>query len=156
MKMKTKLFVTLIFLALGVMTGLPAQSAPVAPTVVEISVNDAMKYSVTKIEAHPGQILTVRLKNNGTMPKTVMGHNWVLLNAGVDPDAYATAAASAIAELYEPKARASDVLAAIKLLGAKQSGEVTFTCPTTPGTYNFLCTFPAHATLGMKGVLIIK
>jgi plastocyanin len=28
--------------------------------------------------------------------------------------------------------------------------------PTAPGEYPFLCTFPAHCAIGMKGVLVVK
>lgn len=127
-----------------------------APLEVAITANDSMKFSVTRIEAHPGQIIHVELLNQGTMPKAVMGHNWVLLKAGRDAAAYAAAASGATKENYQPAARADDVLAAILLLGPKQSGEVTFTAPAEPGHYPFLCTFPAHFQVGMKGELIVK
>jgi len=142
----------------------PAASAPVAtpaaaalpPLKVAITTNDMMSFSVTKIEAHPGQTITVTLKNNGTLPKTVMGHNWILLKAGANMTAYAATAASAKAENFQPKALADQVLAAIPMLGAKESGEVTFTCPTEPGNYTYLCSCYGHSMAGMKGVLIVK
>ncbi len=146
----------LLLLAFGAIPGLRADPAPAAPLVVTISANDAMKYTVTKIEAHPGQMITLHFKNAGTLPKEVMGHNWILLKLGVTNDAYATPAAAAKTEGFEPKALADQVLASVPLLGAGQSADVTFPCPTAPGTYNYLCSFPGHAMLGMKGVLIVK
>ncbi|MEI6862729.1 MAG: plastocyanin/azurin family copper-binding protein [Verrucomicrobiota bacterium] len=161
MKTTAQCITALFALALGAGPAFPAAppaaTPPAAPVVVEITVNDAaMKFSMAKIQAHPGQTLTIRLKNNGTQPKDVMGHNWVLLKGGTDMDSYAAAAAIAKPEGYQPKALADQVLAAIPLLGPKQSGEVTFTCPTAPGNYDYLCTFPAHAMAGMKGVLTVK
>ncbi len=167
MKTSVPFFSALFVLTFGAGTVHAADPAPAAPavaadkaaaaTVVEITVNDsAMKYSVVKIDAHPGQVLTVRLRNNGTQPKDVMGHNWILFKAGVDIDTYTAAASSAKAEGFQPKALADQVIASIPLLGPKQSGEVTFTCPKAPGTYDFICSFPAHNLLGMKGVLIVK
>ena len=44
----------------------------------------------------------------------------------------------------------------VGLLGPNETGEVTFQAPTEPGEYPFLCTFPAHCSIGMKGVLIVK
>jgi uncharacterized cupredoxin-like copper-binding protein len=32
---------------------------------------------------------------------------------------------------------------------------VTFTAPTTPGRYEFVCSFPGHYQVGMRGVLIV-
>ena len=130
--------------------------APAGPRTVEITAGDNMKYSITAIEAKPGEQLTVILTNIGTQPKEIMGHNWILLKTGTDLAAYDQAAALAKATDYFPSALAGSVLAHIELLGPRKSGEVTFNAPTTPGEYPFLCSFPAHFQVGMKGVLIVK
>jgi len=44
--------------------------------------------SVTHIEARPGEKLHSQFRNAGTLPKAVMGHNWVLLKAGSDAMPY--------------------------------------------------------------------
>lgn len=130
-------------------------AAPEAKTIA-ISAFDTMKYSVSKIEASPGQKITVVLTNGGNVPKIAMGHNWILLKAGVDPVKYATAAMAAKNEDYQPKSMSDKVLASIPLLGPKETGKTTFTAPTTPGSYAFFCSFPAHIQAGMKGLLIVK
>jgi azurin len=153
MKIKKHLF-PLLFLATAITSGLNAAS-PSAKT-ISISGFDNMKYSVNSIEAHPGEKITVVLKNEGTLPKEAMGHNWVLLKAGVDAQSYANAAISAKAEGFQPKAMADKVIASIKLLGPKETASVTFTAPSAPGNYAYLCSFPAHCQVGMKGVLVVK
>jgi azurin len=150
--MKTKLFPTA--LAVAVIAVSASFAAPAKDVV--IVANDQMKFSVTRIEAQPGQALHVTLKNEGTLPREVMGHNWILLRTGSDITAYAAAALSAAKDNYQPKALAGEVLASIPLLGAKHDGDVTFNAPGTPGTYVFLCTFPAHFQAGMRGELIVK
>ncbi|HWA08024.1 MAG TPA: plastocyanin/azurin family copper-binding protein [Opitutaceae bacterium] len=140
-------------------TPAPAATAPAAgsgPQVVNIQANDTMKYDVTRIEATPGQDLKVVLTNVGSMPKTAMAHNWVLLKAGSDPLAFSTAAAAATTTNYIPAALQDQIIAHIDLLGPKESGEVAFKAPSAPGEYPFLCTFPAHFLIGMKGVLVVK
>lgn len=124
--------------------------------VVKIIAYDTMKYSVTKIEAQPGQKIVIELTSQGVAPKTVMAHNWILLKAGYDPIAYANAAIAAKAEDYEPKSLANQVIASIPQLGPKESGKTTFTAPKAPGTYSYLCSFPAHCLAGMRGVLVVK
>jgi azurin len=131
-------------------------AAPKGAKTVVISAFDTMKYSVNTIEASPGEKITVQLKNEGNMPKEAMGHNWILLKAGVDPQSYANAAMTAKAEDYQPKAMADKVISSIKILGPKETGSVTFTAPAAPGKYAYLCSFPAHCQVGMKGVLIVK
>ena len=123
---------------------------------IVITANDSMKFNVTKIEAHSGQVIHVELQNQGTLPKEAMGHNWILLKAGRDAAAYAAAATAAVKESYQPSSHADDVLAFIPLLGPKKSGEVTFAAPAEPGRYVYLCSFPAHFQVGMKGELIVK
>jgi uncharacterized cupredoxin-like copper-binding protein len=33
---------------------------------------------------------------------------------------------------------------------------VKFTAPQAPGEYPFICTFPGHYAIGMKGVLVVR
>ena len=57
---------------------------------------------------------------------------------------------------YQPASLAGEVLAAIALVGARETGEVTFAAPLAPGSYPFLCSFPAHCQVGMRGELVVK
>jgi azurin len=147
----------LIFLGLAIAGLTPLANAGNAPAkTISISAFDTMKYSVMKFEVSPGQKVTVELKNEGNVPKIAMGHNWILLKAGVDPVSYANAAITAKAEDFQPKALSDKVLASIPMLGPKESAKVTFTAPMAPGTYAYLCSFPAHTQAGMRGVMIVK
>ena len=135
-----------------------ATSAPAASTGgnFEITANDAMKFSVTRLEVKAGQDVKVTLTNTGTMPKTAMGHNFVLLKKGTDAKAFVDAGMTAMATDYIPAALNDQIIAHTKLLGPKQSDEITFKAPTEPGEYTFVCTFPAHYLSGMKGVLVVN
>jgi azurin len=131
--------------------------APAAgPRVIEISGNDQMKFSVTSIEAKPGEDLKVVFTNAGTLPKEAMGHNWVLLKADADPAAFAAAAMTAKDTDYIPSSLAGQVLAKTAVLGPRKTEEVVFKAPTTPGTYTYICSFPGHLLVGMKGTLVVK
>ncbi|HTH47616.1 MAG TPA: plastocyanin/azurin family copper-binding protein [Candidatus Limnocylindria bacterium] len=131
-------------------------AAPAGPRVIEITANDQMKYSVTSIEAKPGEDLKVVLTNMGTLPKEAMGHNFVLLKADADPASFAAAAMAAKETDYVPASLAGQVIARIETLGPRKSGEVTFKAPSAPGTYTYLCSFPGHFLIGMKGTLVVK
>jgi azurin len=143
--------VAVTLLAVALMT-----SASVSGKNVVIVAGDSMKFSVTRIEAQPGQKIHVQLNNEGTLPKEVMAHNWILLKAGQNVTAYATAALSAKDQGYLPPSLADEVLASIPLVGGGRTGDVTFTAPTEPGSYPFLCSFPAHCQVGMRGELLVK
>jgi azurin len=145
-------------ICLGLLLSFTRAADGPAPRVVKIQagVENAMKFDVARITAAPGESIKVILVNRMTLPKDVMGHNWVLLTAGTDPVAYATAAAGEAANGYIPPKMKDKVLASIGLLGPNETGEVTFTAPTAPGEYPFLCSFPAHCIVGMKGVLVVK
>lgn len=124
---------------------------------VEISGNDTMKFSVTEISAKPGEKLSVTLVNLGTTPKFSMGHNWVLVLPMPDVQPFLTAAAEAVVTDYVPQGTQKErVLASTRLLGPNERDTVTFTAPTTPGRYDFFCTFPGHYQVGMRGVLIVE
>jgi azurin len=138
-----------------------SSSATTAPTpasgrAVDITANDTMKFSVTEIHAKPGESLTVTLSNIGTMPKFSMGHNWVLLKSASVVDPFVSDAPQAATTDYIPAARKADMLAHTKLLGPKEKDSVTFQAPSEPGRYPFLCSFPGHYQVGMKGELIVE
>ena len=137
-------------------TSTPAASKPTTGRAVEITANDTMKFSVTEIRATPGEALAVTLVNQGTMPKFSMGHNWVLLTAEVDVNAFAGDAAMAAKTDYVPASYKDRLVAATKLLGPKESDTIIFNAPTKPGRYPFVCSFPGHFQVGMKGDLIVE
>ncbi len=131
----------------------PAAKSGAART-IEITANDQMKYSLTTMEAKAGEQITVKLTNQGTLPKEAMGHNWVLLKKGTDVNAFATAAMTAKDTNYIPPSMKDSVIASIPVLGPKQSGDATFKAPDA-GEYTFICSFPGHYML-MKGTLTVK
>jgi azurin len=133
-------------------------AAPAAPAVatLELTANDAMKFSVTRFEVAAGQEVKLIFTNMGTMPKVAMGHNVVILKKDADVKAFADAAVAAAATEYVPASKADQVVAHTKLLGPKQTDEITFKAPTEPGEYPFICSFPAHFLSGMKGVIVVK
>ncbi len=141
-----------VVLALGAAAGVQAQT----PRVVAITGTDAMKFSVTAIEAKPGEKITVKLTGQGAMPKVAMAHNFVLLAAKTDAAAFANAAMMARPTDFIPPAMKEQVLAATKLAGNGETVEVTFDAPKQPGVYEFVCTFPGHYAAGMKGTLTVK
>ena len=134
----------------------PAAAAESNVVSVELTAGDSMKYNVAAITAKPGEEVHVSLTNVGTMPKAAMAHNFILLKKDADVKAFTDAAVSAAATDYIPASQSAEIIAHTKLLGPKQSDEITFTAPTEPGDYPYLCSFPAHYAAGMHGVLTVK
>lgn len=151
--MRSKLFLPLLALATSALL-----FAADGPRVVKIKSGEGnqMKFDVASITAAPGEPIKVVLTNACTLPKSVMGHNWVLLAKGTDPIAFANAGAPEAGNGHIPEKMKDKVLATIGLLGPNETGEASFTAPTEPGEYPFLCSFPAHCQIGMKGVLVVK
>ncbi len=151
--MKITTILSLVSLGLAAAASLRADAA--SDLSVLITASDTLRFSVKRIEAQPGQTIHLELRNVGSMPKAVMGHNWILLRAGSDVAGYAAAAIAAKGTDYQPKNLAGEVLASTPLIGPRQSAEVTFAAPAAPGNYPFLCTFPGHFQAGMQGVLVV-
>lgn len=155
--MKSKLLSLLCITAGLLAVGASTARAAAAPRVVTITVNEAMKFDVSAITAAPGEEIKVVLVNSGSMPKLAMGHNWVLLKAGTDAAAFSAAAAAAgAAAEFIPADQKAAVVAFTKLIGGKETAEVTFKAPTEKGDYPYVCSFPSHFLLGMKGTLTVK
>jgi azurin len=132
----------------------PAKKAA-AGRLIEITSDDTMKFNVTALTAKPGEQVTVKLTNNGKLPKAAMGHNFVLLAKGTDLTAFTGEAVMAQATEFIPAKFKAQVLANTKLLGPGESDEVSFRAPTAPGVYTFICSFPGHFAL-MKGTFEVK
>jgi azurin len=122
---------------------------------VEVVGNDSMKFNVTEIRVKAGEAIALTLKNAGTMPKFSMGHNLVLIENGVKLADFTSDAAQAVKTDYVPEKYKAKIIAATKLLGPNESDTVLFYAPKRVGRYDFLCTFPGHFQVGMKGVLIV-
>ncbi len=127
-----------------------------AARTVEIQGLDTLKFQPSTITAKPGETLRVVLVVKSMMPKAAMAHNFVLLKPSVDAKAFAQDAARARATDYIPAARKGDIIAHTGLAGGGETVEVTFTAPKEPGTYTFICSFPAHFQGGMVGTLTVK
>jgi azurin len=124
------------------------------PCQLEISGNDQMQYDkqLLSVPVSCTQV-TLTLHNTGKLPREVMGHNWVLVNAA-DFNAVVTAGmAAGLANDYVQPAD-KRVLAHTKVIGAGQTVSVTFaTSILKPGAeYRYLCSFPGHNAL-MRGTL---
>ena len=50
----------------------------------------------------------------------------------------------------------SAVLANTSLAGPGETVETTFKVPAAPGEIHFLCSFPGHMALGMRGTITVK
>ena len=132
------------------------KAAAGAARTIELTGSETMKYSVTELTAKPGEKVRVVLKGLGSMPKIAMGHNFVLLKAGVSPMEVANAAFNARATDFIPADQKANIIAFTTVAGGGETVEVTFTAPAKPGKYDFLCTFPGHFAAGMKGTLTVK
>ena len=133
----------------------PQSGAASAARTIEITVGDNMKFDVTELTAKPGETLRIVLKSTGTMPKIAMGHNFVLLKPTVDAVEFNKAGFNARDTEFIPPAMKDGVIANTTVVGPGESVETTFKAPAA-GKYTFLCSFPGHFALGMRGTLTVK
>ncbi|HET7697462.1 MAG TPA: plastocyanin/azurin family copper-binding protein [Vicinamibacterales bacterium] len=160
-----KLF-SVCVLAAAVFLGAPVHAtqgtkpAPAAggakPRTIELTGDEKMKYDKEEIAAKPGETIRIVLKAVGQMPKTIMAHNFVLLKPGVDAVEFNKAAFNARETGFIPPDKKTDIIAATALAGAGETVEVTFKAPAKPGSYNYICSFPGHFAMGMRGKLVVK
>lgn len=117
-----------------------------------VEAGDDMKFATTELACKAGSKVEVTIRHTGKMPKASMGHNFVLLALGADPNLVAKAAMDAPPD-YIPKGD-ERILAHTKLVGGGESDTVSFTAPAA-GTYTYICTFPGHVTM-MQGKLLVS
>ncbi|HEU4773722.1 MAG TPA: azurin [Lysobacter sp.] len=136
------------------MFALPAMAANCAATVDS---TDAMQFT-TKSLAVPASCkeFKVTLKHIGQLPKTVMGHNFVLGKtadvSGINADGMKAGADANYVKAGDPR-----VIAASKLIGGGESTTVTIPVAKLKAgeAYTYFCSFPGHAGI-MKGRLTLS
>lgn len=121
---------------------------------LEITGNDQMRFNKKELKIKAGTVVVLTLKHVGELPKTAMGHNWVLLKANVDMGNFAQEAMKAKDNDYIPSGLTGEIIAYTKMLGGGESDTIIFNAPPI-GTYNFLCSFPGHYAI-MNGKFIVE
>lgn len=117
--------------------------------------DDAMKFDKKEIRVKSGQTVKLTLKHSGTMPKSAMGHNFVLLKNSINLSDFGNAAAQSKEPDYDiPSELLKDVIAHTKMIGGGETDVIEFPTPEK-GTYEFLCSFPGHYAM-MKGEFIVE
>jgi azurin len=122
----------------------------------EIQVGDNMHFAPSVINARPGETVGVVIKGAGTVPKDSMAHTFVLLKSGTNAKAFVDKSSRARETDFIDPAMKDQAIAASPSVGPGDAVEVTFQAPAKAGEYTFVCTFPSHFKLGMKGQLIVK
>jgi azurin len=123
----------------------------VKPIIINVKVvPNALQFNKKLLSVKAGQKVTINLEN-----PDVMQHNLVIIKPGTLQKVGAAADALArdpngAEKQYVP--RIPEVLSFIKLLNPDEEGSITFTAPTKPGDYPFVCTFPGHWRI-MNGIL---
>lgn len=153
--MKLRSLLALALLSLGSIAAPALRAADPAPREIVVTANDAMQFNLKELAAKPGEKIALKLTHVGKLPKTAMGHNWVLFAALPEADITKLLMdGMKNAPEYLPADR-SAVLAHTKIIGGGESDTVVFTAPAQPGAYPYFCSFPGHFSM-MKGKLIVK
>lgn len=120
---------------------------------VKLYGGDDMTYSTREIRVKTGQKITLILTHTGKMPKSTMGHNFVLLQRDVAVNDFANEAAKFQKNDFIPEDQ-SQIIAHTKMLGGGESDTITFDAPSA-GVYNYLCSFTGHSAI-MRGKFIVE
>ncbi|MBZ4040004.1 azurin [Novilysobacter selenitireducens] len=138
----------------GALVSAPAAAAECKATVES---TDAMQFT-TKALTVPAACkqFTVTLKHAGKLPKTVMGHNFVLGKTadinGINTDGMKAGVAQNFVKPGDAR-----VIASSKVIGGGESTTVTIPVGKLKAgeSYTYICSFPGHASI-MRGTLVLK
>ena len=116
--------------------------------VILLGTSPGLKFDTTELKAKAGARVRLIFRNSDDML-----HNFVLCAPGKGQAVGAAAMTFGLdgaEKNYVPDS--ADVLFHTALTQPSATDTIFFTAPTTPGDYEFICSFPGHAML-MKGVL---
>lgn len=148
---------TLAILALTVCAALIGAPAAAKTCDLEISANDMIQYDKSELRIGKDcDKVKLTLTHTGKLPKTQMGHNWVLAKTS-DYQAVAQAGLQAGPDKgYLPEGDGR-IIVHTELIGGGESTSITFDTANLKagGDYTFFCTFPGHVVL-MNGKFVIE
>ena len=124
---------------------------------VDVDSTDQMSFNTKEITIDKScKTFTVNLTHSGSLPKNVMGHNWVL-SKSADMAGIATDGMAAGIDKNYLKEGDSRVIAHTKIIGSGEKDSVTFDVSklTAGESYQFFCSFPGHNSM-MKGAVVLK
>ena len=120
------------------------------------SMSNPMTYDNNAFTVKAGQQVKVTFDNTKFM--IPLPHNVVICKVGTKDKVIAAANQM----LTDPKGMekgyvpdSPDILAKMMLVQAGQTGNMSFTAPSEPGDYPFICTFVGHAIL-MNGIMKVE
>lgn len=115
-------------------------------------VGNQMKYEQTEFTVEAGTEVSLTFNNVATSP--AMKHNVVILDGSGDElvQRVGTAALQAADSGYIPDDDA--IIAATDMADPGETVSMTFTAPSEPGTYTYICTFPGHYMM-MQGTMTV-
>jgi uncharacterized cupredoxin-like copper-binding protein len=127
-----------IFLLTILMAALAAGCGGGGPVEVTVTLTD-FAFEPASFSAPAGAEVSLTIQNNGALE-----HNFLVMNAGAE-----------VADAWNESEDAANVLFQQTNTAAGTSVTATFTAPTTPGDYQFLCSVPAHFEQGMHGTMTV-
>jgi len=117
------------------------------------TLREQMQYDRKAFEVAAGKPVEILFENTDAMPHNLLiGRPRSLERIGKAADRM-IADSDAAARQYVPDI--PEVLFHSPMLDPGQSTRITFTAPTRPGEYPFVCTFPGHWRL-MQGIMTVK
>ena len=150
--MQTKKLLISTLFATPLFLSVQAFAAPACDANIEVTA--AMAFTAKAIDVPKTcKTFTVNLKAQGTMAKTVMGHNLVITKTE-DKEAVNTDGGTAGAASNYVKAKDTRVVAHTTVIGGGESTSTKFDVKklNAKNSYVFFCSFPGHAGI-MKGVV---
>ena len=125
----------------------------VSVRIVQIhTVEEEMRYDIPYFAVEAGKSVQVVLKNEDLMP-----HNLVIVTDGSLQEVAELGLAVGPNNGHEGKQyvpKSEKVLFATNMVPPGKEERLTFTAPTEPGTYPYVCTFPRH-WMRMYGVMLV-
>ncbi len=103
---------------------------------LDVTLNE-FSFTPNSWTVNAGQQVTVNLKNSGTVT-----HDFTIMKTPISGS-------------FTDADKANEIWAS-PMVAAGQSQTATFTAPTTPGTYQVVCTESGHFEAGMQGTLTVK
>src|SRR5688500_18054007 len=130
-----------------------ATAQPAAPvTTISLNVKAGLQFDIVRFRVNPGAKVKIILTNTDDM-----SHNLLITKPGTRlkvVNAALQLGEKGPAMSYIP--RLPEVLFSIPVVAPNDIGSVTFTAPSAPGVYPYVCTLPGHGFVMYGAIYVTK
>lgn len=145
-----------VLVSVGMILGASCAQKEEEPLEIYMEANENFEFVPNEFSVNRGQPVHLVFYNKAMQANTEIKHNLVVIRPDVEVDQMLSLGLEEEGSNYIPESYQSVIVFQSDMLVPNSEERISFNAPLLKGRYPFICTFPGHCGLGMKGIMNVK